>query len=247
MTQEAATPPGYNEQIRRMIREELARLMYSGQSRNMSIGEDGALTIKGGQLRAEYPASEGGELGAYFGALFQDGLYVGTGFLIQAPDGSDLLGARSDAASGIARTMMRDANENVVAGTTFTGDGQGLYRPYIGHGFYRQRYADWTVSTTSGSFEGLWKAEVHKQHPVLSVATQSSMDTAGTTGELRVLVNGVQVGATQSIGFALTVSAITGAVAGAHMDLMTVEIQGRRTSASGALRVEPLHLLGRGT
>jgi hypothetical protein len=85
-----------------------------------------------------------------------------------------------------------------------------------------------------------------KQHPRLSVATLSSMDTSGSTGEIRVLVNGTQIGTTQTIGFVQTTSLIgPAAVSGTHMQTLTVEIQGRLASGTGSLKVEPLHCIGR--
>jgi hypothetical protein len=108
-------------------------------------------------------------------------------------------------------------------------------------------FADWTVATTSTTFETLWKGEMLKQHPKLSVATRATTDTSGSTGEIRVLVNGVQLGSSvASVGFALTTSLLgPDVVDGDHMKLLTVEIQGRMASGAGSLKVEPLHVIGR--
>lgn len=242
---DAGMPPGLWERIRSIIREEMAKFARSGFLRNASISEGGTFTIKGGRLRVLYPADQGGGDSVYCGDIYSGGTYVGTGLLVQGPGGKDLVSFRSDVATGSTYVILRDSAENAVLYTSTAGD--GLVRPYIGGAFHRQRFADWTVATTAAAFEGLWKGELVKQHGRLSVATQASMDTSGTTGEVRVLVNGQQLGDVKPIGYALTVSLFgPAAVPGANMELLTVEIQGRRTSATGALRVEPLHLLGRG-
>lgn len=122
--------------------------------------------------------------------------------------------------------------------------GQGLARPYIPGGFYRDRFADW-LGVAGTTFETVYKATIFKQHPKLVVGHRSSMDTGGATGEIRVLVNGSLFGTVQSIGFGLG-SALVGplAVPGGHMSAVTVEIQARRTAGTGSARVEPYTLYG---
>lgn len=246
MTQEGATPPDFMEQVRKIAREEAAKILRSAPLKNSSISE-GGLTIKGGALRINYPASQGGQNAAYFGDLIDGtGSYVGTGFLFEAPDGGDIASFSYNSVTGGQTTNLHDSQGNVVIGND-VDSGQGIARPYVPMGgFARARYADWSISSTSATFETLWRGEMIKQHPRMSVATLSSMDTSGSTGEVRVLVDGVQMGSTQTIGFAQTTSLIgPAAVAGSHMKLLVVEVQGRVATGTGALRVEPLHCLGR--
>ena len=247
MTQEGAVPPAYGEYLRRIIREEIAAYARSGASRNMSIGEGGTFTVKGGQLRVLYPAEDGGGVGLFFGDLkFEtDGSYAGTGLSVQAPDGTDILTARTTTTTDYPIVLIRDGQGNILISTDSVG-GQGLTRPYLSTGFYRQRFADWTVQTTDTAWEGLWKAEVQKQTPGLYVGVQCSMDTSGTSGEVRVLVDGVQMGDIEPVGWALSIRRFgPAAVAGTHNQTLTVEIQGRVPAGVGAMKVEPLYMLGR--
>jgi hypothetical protein len=245
---DAALPPGLPERIRKMIRDEVGRLLRSDLLRSASIGE-GGLTIKGGFLRA-LPLDEAAAVSFYVGRIVSavDGSYQGTGVLLQQPDGTDIAVIRTaegDFGPGKSIVSLRDSGERVVFATD-AASGQGMARPYVPGGFYRQRSADWSVSTTAGAFEGLWKAEMPKQQPRLRVATQAATTASDTTGEIRVMVNGVQMGAVAAIGSGPTISAYgPEAVAGDHMSTLTVEIQGRRTAGTGSLRVEPLRLEGR--
>lgn len=250
MTQEAAVPPGFWGRVQKMIDDRIADFARSGFLRNASITGGAGLTIKdGGRLALETAAGV---------VLFEIGpvgpaLPDGTpqqGWVVRRADGSGVLDLFDvDTSDGVLRQALnwRDRSGNVVLADD-TDSGQGLARPYLPGVFSRARYADWSVSTTSGSFETLWRAEVYHQQPRLSVAVNASMDTAATTGEIQVLVNGTQLAPSQAVTFSLSTLLFGPApVQATHMSLLSVEIRGRRTSASGALRVEPLHLHGRQT
>jgi hypothetical protein len=249
MTAEANLPPSWLGDLRRLIQEEIAAFAGSGFLRNASISGGAGLTIAdGGKFRAEYPkdVATSGQPLFYLGRIVDavTGEYLGTGMLLQAPDGTDMMTVRTDAKFGTTMHNVCDSGGRIIVSND-AATGQGLARPYVPAGFYRQRYADWSVQTTAGAWEGLWKGEIVKQHPRLSVAVQVSTTASDTTGEVRVLVDGAQLGAVQSVGFALAVKLIgPAAVAGDHMKVLTVEIQGQRTAGTGGLKVEPLHLLG---
>jgi hypothetical protein len=203
-----------------------------------TISEGGTLTIKGGRLRVLYPADQGGGDGVYFGDLYAAGEYVGTGLLVQAPDGGDIATFRSDAASGIPLAVIRDGQQNAVFFTD-TGTGVGLGRPYLPFVFYGARFSGDPSLTTSSTFETLWQAFTYKQHAAVYVAAASMAD-AGVAGEVRVLVNGVQLGSTQSVSSTAAAHAFgVAAVAGANMASLQVQIQARVTSGAGSLRVFP--------
>lgn len=246
MTQERAVPPEFWERVRKIAAEEAAKSYRSAPLRNASISEGGDLSVRGGAVRVYYRSSQGGGNAVYFGDLVSGTDYVGTGMLVEGPDGTDIASFSYNFADGSSTANLHDEKNNIIVGNDSVS-GQGLARPYVPMGgFFRAKYSDWTVQTTSATFETLWRGELLKQHPKLSVATNSSMDTSGSTGELRVLVNGVQLGTTATINFALTTTLFgPTAVDGSHMQLLAVEIQGRVASGAGALRVEPLHAIGR--
>lgn len=248
MAQEAAVPAGLWERVRKIAAEEVARFARSGFLRNARISGGAGLTVAdGGKFRALYPDELGGETAFYVGDIYgaESRDYLGTGVLIQAPDGTDLAVFRTDSHFGTTMQNIYDSGGRIIFGND-AASGQGLARPYLSGGFARARYADWGVSTTSSTFETLFEQRIWKQHPRLEVAVRASMDTTDTTGEVRVLVNGVQLGATTSEGYATTYRYFgPEPIAGAHMETVIVEIQGRRTSATGALRVESRYWVGR--
>lgn len=248
MTTEATIPPDMVERIRKMIRDEIAVEARAAPLRNARIsGKGHALTVSdGAMVRVMYPEELGGGVAVYVGDIYSvnDGSYQGTGMLLQAPDGTDLAVFRTDESFGTSLQNIYDSGGRIMLGND-AASGQGLARPYIPGTFYPTRYADMTVATTSATFETLFATTIYKQHPKVAVGLNATMDTAGTTGEVRVLVNGTPLGPTVPAGFVITGSIFgPGAVAGAHMASLQVEIQGRRTSASGALRVQPSYLIG---
>lgn len=255
MTQEAGVPAGFWERVEQIAERAVAKYARSGALRNASItggggltiGGGGDLTVAGGRFRAKYSATLGGGDAVYVGDMYSsvDGAYLGTGLLVQAPDGTDLAMFRYDEVFGRTRWDLYDSGNRIIVGND-ASSGQGLARPYLPASFYRTQFAHFDVSTTSATFQTLWEAQIHKQLPRLEVGARATMDTAATTGELRVLVNGVAFGATFAQSFLVQPNIFGPAtVAGAHMDVLTVEIQGRVTSGSGALRVEPQYLVGR--
>lgn len=244
MTQQAGVPLDFWGRIQRMIEDAVAKLARSGMLRNASIS-GGALVVKnGGQLRVEYPAELGGAVGVYFGDLSHSGGYLGTGLIVEQPDGTNIMQVHTDDATGGTTAALRDG-EGKVAFSTQTG-GSGIDHPYFGHSFFPSRYANWTVQTTSPTFETLFTSFGYRQHSGVFAWTCASMDTAGTTGEVQVLVNGTPIDDPASIGFALSTNYHgTGPVDGDTSTFMVLEIQGRVTSGAGALRVGGGGWLGR--
>lgn len=239
MTQEAGTPAGFWDRVEQIAKKVVNDYVRAGLLNSASISS-GGLTIKGGFLRFLFPASLGSGLAAFFGDIKNeaDGSYLGTGLLIQDQNGRDIAQLRTDDATGTTVIMLNDAQGNNVI-STFNAP-MGLSRPLLQGGFVPTRFADFTVATTSATFETLFRGTLYKQNPAMFVRTAASMDTSGTTGELRVLVNGNQLGSVATVGFTVgTFDFGTAVIAGAHMDFLNVEIQGRRTGATGALRVAP--------
>ena len=150
MTQEAGVPADFWGRIQKMIDDAVAKLARSGMLRNASI-TGGALTIKeGGTLRVLYPATLGGGPGVFFGDIVGaiTGNYLGTGMLIQAPDGTDMAVFRTDATLGTTMSNIYDSGDRIIFGND-AASGQGLARPYVGGAFAAHRFTDFRFSTTS--------------------------------------------------------------------------------------------------
>lgn len=248
MTQEGGTPPDFWERVKLVAERAVDSYARSGASRNTSI-TGGGLTIRGGFFRMLSKAVNG--VTQFY--LGPSGAVLGDGSVqqilsVRRADGTRvlLLWDAFPAADGTLNQALSwiDRGGNIVISDD-TDSGQGIARPYLPAAFYRKRYADLTVSTTSTTFETLWEARIYKQQPRLEVGARATMETSGDTGETRVLVNGVQLGATAAQTFLVLAHSFgPAAVAGAHMEALTVQIQGRVTSATGTLRVEPWFVTG---
>lgn len=244
MTTDAGLPLGFWARIEKMIDERVARYARSAPVRNVSM-TSGDFRVQGGRFRIQYPADQGGADAVYFGDLSKsDGSRSGSGMVVQGPDGRNILQAYA-APSGQTIAQITDNFGNVVIESEATGTG-GLNRPFLTQAFYPARWADLTVSTTSATFETLFQGAFYKQHPALSVVARAATDASTTTGELRVLVNGVPLGSVLTIDNVLANRFFYGELADPHMTWQLVEIQGRRTSAAGSMRVAPLTMYGRG-
>lgn len=264
MSQQAGVPADLKEQIRNMIRQEVAETFRSAPLRNASISGgkgltvrgEGGITIDGGRLRVTgLPGVEPGATGAstvYMGGItpaMPDGT-LQPGIIFRREDGTIALALydptpSADSPGGFQQFLaLFDREQNIVLSDD-TYSGQGLARPYVPTVLHRARYADW-VTTTSTSFETLFHGVLNKQHPNLLLQLQASNDTAGATGEVRVLVNDVPWGAAQATEFLIRTRTFGSApVDGEHMESLVVKVQARVASGTGGVRVEPVYLMGR--
>jgi hypothetical protein len=236
----APVPPDLWDRIQQLIRREIADYTRSGPLRNASI-TGGETIIQGGALRVLYPTDTGGRAAVYFGDLFSedDEAYMGTGMLVQDPDGNDIASFRTDAGSNTARAMLRVGDAVAIA----TDPGGLLAYPMLSGGFHARRFADFRYAASTDTFETVAETHIFKQSARLQVGYRASMDTAATTGEVRILVNGQPFGAVQAHTYAVATRYVLGELAdiGDWKDNLTVELQARRTTATGVLRIEPMH------
>lgn len=247
MTQEAAVPKDLIGQIRRMIQQEVADSYRSAPLHNASISK-GGITVRDGYIRVQ---SADGVSTVFMGGV-DPSLPDGTrqpGIVIRREDGTAAMAMFDpdpdpDGPGDYKQFLALYDREEHITVSDDTASGRGLARPYIPATFYRDRFADW-VRTTSTTFETMFAAWVYKQHPRLWVQVWGTSDLAGTTGEVRVLADGVPWGPVRSVAFvAGTVDFGPVALPGAHMETVRVEIQARVTSGSGGVRVEPTACLG---
>lgn len=239
MAQEAKVPAGFFKTVQKMIDDSIARYARSGPLRNAAISE-GGLTIKdGGALRL---STADGVAAFYVGPVNPP-----------LPDGSPQPGWIVRRNDGTAVLVLRDTRPDLDGYSQFLGwydrtgqaiftddttSGFGIARPHLAHAFYPSRYGDF-LKTTNAAFETLWRARVEKQQPQLHVEAWGTTDTAGTTGEVRVMVNGVQLDATQTATSSVVNGYVFGSspVAGSFGDILDVEIQARRTAGTGSVQV----------
>lgn len=234
MTQEGAVPPDLWERVRKIAAEEVAKSYRSAPLKNSSIS-NGDLTIKGGAFRAQSPAGVDTFYVGPYGPNDPDGNYQ-PGMIVKRNDGTAALVLWDPLpnSNGYRQFLGWYDRTNHAIITDDTDSGQGLARPYLsGVGYLAQpRY--WP-GTQSASYEVLWRARHPKQHPKLYVQAWGTCDTAGTTGELQVMVNGIQLGATQSLNSSTVQEFVFGPtnVLGDFGEYLNIELQVRRTAGTG--------------
>lgn len=233
------TPPGLLERILLEVDKRISAFARSGFLRNAVITQ-GGLTIKGGLLRM-LSAVTGGTSTFYVGPVspnLPDGSYQPS-VIIRRNDGTVALllwDPRPDLDGYNQFLGWYDRSGNAVI-TDDTQSGQGIGRPYLPGVGYPAQARHWP-SGGAGGWEALYRVRHNKQQPRLAVQAWGSCDTAGTTGELRVMVDGVQLGATQSVTSGAVTEFVFGptAVAGSFGQLLNVELQVQRTAGTGLVQ-----------
>jgi hypothetical protein len=244
VSRDAAVPPDLWREIDRRIQAAVGQALRSGPLRNASI-TDGSLTIQNGSVMVRYPETQGGDVAVYWGNIVStvDGSYLGTGELVQKPDGTDIASFSWDASDGTQTVHLHDDQNNVIIGNDKV-TGQGLSRPLIPGVFYPAQFANF-VGTSSTTWVTLWRARMTKQLGQLYVRAWAGNDTSGGTGQVRVLVDGVQFGSTVTTGLTITESQYGPApIAGDHATSVVVEIQAQMVSGTGTVRVGASRLEG---
>ncbi len=142
-----------------------------------------------------------------------------------------------DTPSGGGYTSMWDEANNIIVSND-TASGQGLATPYIP--LTGMPYASILTppqSTTSGTFGGLHRVHGQKQHPWIRVLLITQADAA-TTGEVQLAVGGVAIsGITVVPASDNSYRILDAPVTGGHMDYLYVDVEARRTSGAGSIRV----------
>lgn len=136
------------------------------------------------------------------------------------------------------------AQRVIVSDDTISGS--GLARPYVPIPLTRARYTDMVAVTSQANAnpDGGWvdvfdSGWFHKVNAKARVDVRCTTDVSGTTGEFRVLVDGVQVGTTQSVVFVIEVKSVGPfVVPGDAYSQHVIKVQARRTAGTGAVRVD---------
>lgn len=241
--QESVDPSGFGwllEEMRR-LKTRVAELETRNPLENASIGkgglrvyDGGGIDIEdGGRFRVRHPDDLGGDDAVYAGDIYdQDtGAYLGTGLMVEQPDGTDILMARTDVATGGTTVYLKDRNGwNVVETDPVRG---GLALPWIPFVMAPAPVLSWE-NTTSTAFTTLYTGRARRVSPRAGVSFSGSCG-GGTSGELRLLRDGVQVGDT------LPIPAATAASSYVIFDLLdplqgatsNIDLQARVTSGAG--------------
>lgn len=125
-------------------------------------------------------------------------------------------------------------NQNGIVFSDDAVSGQGIARPAMSWPTRRVRF-DGLPNTDSSTFDAVVDSGyVYKQHPLAYVQVVHCSTASGTTGEARLMLDGVQVGSTVSVGFAVGFADIGPfAVPGSHMSQHRLVLECRRTAGAG--------------
>lgn len=167
----------------------------------------------------------------------------GTGLEVHRPDGSLSFLANTSYSGGYVGAFDRGGNAVV---TDDIDSGQGLARPYIPLAAFVDTSAP-TQTTTSSTFVQIATASGYKQHPKVHAWVLVHSSAADTTGEVQLVdASGTQIGTTATIA-ASTLTAVEigpADIAGAHEQLVTIDIQIRRTAGTGTIGARGIALWG---
>lgn len=203
------------EAVRELSRSTLHNASISGGG--LLIRDDGALevvTSTGVYVLYSRRALDGKR---EFGVVRDNGTYV----------------IRTFAVSGEQAWALHD-NQNGIVFSDDAAAGQGIARPSISMPTRRVRF-DGLPNTDNGTFDAVLDSGFfYKQHPMAYVQLVHCSSTSGTTGEARLMLDGVQVGSTITVGFAVTyVNVGPFAVPGSHMSQHRLVLECRRTGGAG--------------
>lgn len=220
------------------LRDEIAELRTARSLENsfigrggITIGDDGALNVKDsdghvvaviGALPAEFNRADGSrQPGLAF--YREDGTLAG------------FLGDLNPIVPPYKQAwQILDRAGNIIMADD-TNSGQGIAKPTVGGGcFFNDTNVTRWPQTTNAGFTTIADTYIFMENPRVQWDIQYTADS-GTTGELRLLCNGAQVGGTQTVGTAFSLwSTFTVALPGVNVgDYPYLALQARRTSGPG--------------
>lgn len=167
------------------------------------------------------------------------------GLAIRRADGSLALSVSSTSGSTADPQclVIRDAKGNPLVAEDIAG---GLARPWGDIPMYAAKSGSW-LTTTSASYEVLWRGVVDARNPKLAVSGWS-LAGAGSAGNVRVKANGTVIGSASAVTTSTqqwTIGPLAHGVA-IGSDL-TVEIEAQLTSGAGPVSIGVHHVRGQQT
>lgn len=224
------------------IQKRLRVLENGTRLTSSSIQTNGAsaLTVFGAPPPAT-PGATGPRVAQLGDIPFSDGSHRGMAAFSTGGDGAAF--AATTDPSGKFNVVTYDANGNAVFSMNTAAPGMG--RPYLPVALFPIKAAS-LESSQSATFETVLQGAAVQTHAALDFLGQVAADAA-TTGEMKLLVNGAQVGATISIpagvftDFEITPTTIPGSVGGSYT-FLSFAIQLRRLTGTGSVYVAPTWL-----
>lgn len=168
---------------------------------------------------------------------------LGKVFFVDGNSKPGLAAFRTDADGGAVAMSLYDGilaawdrQGNIVLSTDEVS-GQGLARPWLPVTWAGSDFTLWP-GTTGATFAAIAETAVPRQQPRLFARIRHTTDVSGTTGQLRLMCNGVQLGSTIAVGFSIGATDI-GPVdlpPGNFGDILGLSLDARRTAGTGTVR-----------
>lgn len=231
---DAAQPAG---DVMRRLRDLERRVDELSSARGLESSTVGAggLSVRGGTLTITNPD---GVTTCYFGPLGR-GDDTSRGWMFRHDD--DTPAFTLQGAPGRQFWAFWDHVGNIIASSD-ADSGTGLARPWIPLPAPAPAGAGHWPGTTTANWSTISRCWPYLQHPKIAVSIATMADP-GATGDVRLIVDGDQVGPTVTAGDQL---AFTAPVPKFEFGrAVSVEIQARRTSGTGEIRAVPLRMYGR--
>jgi hypothetical protein len=172
---------------------------------------------------------------------------IDSGAVIVRDTGGGILAQLGDLGNGHRGAVLYDRSANFVVSDDEAAH-RGLARPYIP--LHAGGLDTPTATTTSATFADVAAGSAILQHAALYAHLLVRASDGTTSGEARLVVNGVQVGSTLTIGLGANAeatigpAAVSAALGATYSSILRVAIQTRRTAGTGTVGVRLLSLLG---
>lgn len=183
----------------------------------------------------------------YLGSLGDEEVW---GFSFHRPDGTEAMRMYSSPSGANTYTCLLDRHSNIIVSDDGLS-GQGLARPWMPYATpMLVEPLGGMPSTDQSAWTTVAESWPYATHPRLSVYGTSAIDVVGsdeTSGEIRLMINGTQVGDAITAGGTFTwYEALPGwADTVNYLDQIKVEIQARKTnSVTGRIYAQVLRLYG---
>lgn len=167
------------------------------------------------------------------------------GFIFRRDNGATAISVQGGAAANVGfRQFVAIWDDSVAVGadtsnrpvvSTDAASGTGLATPYVPIGLAVN--FEGAPFVTGSAWSDLEVGTFYKQHPKAIVTTRGTTNDAATTGEVRVLLDDVQVGSTTSYAFGIAARQFGPfAVPGKFLSQHTIRVQGRVTAGTGRVQ-----------
>ncbi len=208
----------------RDLQAQIDALRGAAPNRNSAISDGGDLTVldpNGNQVVKVGHDSSGSR-----------------GFALTSEAGVDMLDfGISTLTPGRPVLDLNDSTGALAFATDPANDGTGIFWPFMQAPFAPMTIALWPFNTT-GTFTNVAQASSYRFSQAFTAYARLVCDSGATAGQARLLVDGVQVGSTATVGTSVTDGIFSGLTGGLIRSPAFLQIQTRVTAGAGNCRAQ---------